>query len=65
MVLLFCPHDGDGFELGEPYIVFFFDRNLKTSPDFVGEGLGQPEVEHLHLTFGIDFDGWRASGHGE
>ena len=22
MVLLFCPHDGDGFELGEPYIVF-------------------------------------------
>ena len=28
---LSAPNSGDGFEFGEPYI-FFFDRDLKTSP---------------------------------
>ena len=32
MVLLFCPHDGDGFEAWGTIHRFFFDRNLKTSP---------------------------------
>ena len=30
---LSAPNSGDGFEFGEPYI-FFFDRDLKTSPLF-------------------------------
>ena len=30
---LSAPNSGDGFEFGEPYI-FFFDRDLKTSPNF-------------------------------
>ena len=29
---LSAPNSGDGFEFGEPYI-FFFDRDLKTSPN--------------------------------
>ena len=32
MVLLFCPHDGDGFELGEPYIVFSLTGILRHHP---------------------------------
>ena len=32
---LSAPNSGDGFEFGEPYI-FFFDRDLKTSPKEAG-----------------------------
>ena len=33
---LSAPNSGDGFEFGEPYI-FFFDRDLKTSPKHYGD----------------------------
>ena len=46
---LSAPNSGDGFEFGEPYI-FFFDRDLKTSPTKVGKN-----IFGFQLLAGVDY----------